>query len=430
MLLNHNLRPEKVHSKATPAQNPVPATSATRSLAATATLAPPVVPFARLPHSLLADTRLSPTDRLIAAALLFWACDRTTATMANNSIGKLLGLSLSVVERGMRALKQLGYVTADVVKPSPSNMTGRVVRLAWVENPTLLPPVPDRRSIEAGGSPSAPQSSRGAVAGEGASVEQGPSMGKGAPVAGDGEGPSGATVLPPSRETDKEDRVVKKPENPKNAGTKGEPGERQRPQAASKPASQVVSARPAISTTLPIEPPPLASTLNRALLGVCQAALVVGVLTEGQRIALASMTTAERAAFEGKSPGMRAQILGAFTHAFEPTVFDRITRPMLVVPRFVAEAKPVDRSTPGLVRAVAGGDPRLVADLAEALCRDLGGAGDRRRWGALHALAGQILRQEVGAEAVLDALRQAKGPKAENPGAVFTYALKSHGWRP
>ena len=79
---------------------------------------------------------------------------------------------------------------------------------------------------------------------------------------------------------------------------------------------------------------------------------------------------------------------------------------------------------------MAEGDPRLVIDLAESLCRDFGGAGDRRRWGAIHALAKQVLDRGVSAETVLDAYRQAMGPRAENPGAVFTTALKRAGWSP
>ncbi len=142
------------------------------------------------------------------------------------------------------------------------------------------------------------------------------------------------------------------------------------------------------------------------------------------------MTEAERGAFERKSPGMRSQILTPFAQGFEPTVFERITRPMLVIPRFVAERRPVDRTTPGLVAAVADGDPRLVIELAESLCGDLGGPGDRRRWGAIHALAKQVFDRSVAAEVVLDAYRQAMGPRAENRGAVFTTALKRAGWHP
>ena len=72
----------------------------------------------------------------------------------------------------------------------------------------------------------------------------------------------------------------------------------------------------------------------------------------------------------------------------------------------------------------------ISPDLAEALCRDLGGPGDRRRWGAIYSLAGQLLNRIVSAEDLLDAYRHTMGPKAENRGAVFTTALKRLGWKP
>jgi hypothetical protein len=64
------------------------------------------------------------------------------------------------------------------------------------------------------------------------------------------------------------------------------------------------------------------------------------------------------------------------------------------------------------------------------LCQDFDGPGDRKRWGALLALSEQIWQRKVSTDDVLDAYRQAMGPKAENRGAVFCHALKAHGWRP
>ena len=428
MLLNDTARLEKVQSKATPAQNPVPARLAHEATKVNAASDRPVVPFARLPHSILADARLSPTDRLIAASLLFWACDRSTATMSNNSIGKLLGLSLSVIARGMRALKRLGYIQADVTRPTPANITGRVVRLVWVENPAILPAAPNRRAIEASGPVAPSQATRGAVAGDAPTTEQTPSLEQAPPVRGDKGGQSDPTTSPLSRGTGNgELRFVENSKILEKAQAEGDL-ERQRPQATSEVSAQVEPARP-------IEPQPL-SLPELAPLSMASSPTSEPSrsdpgdgLTPGQRIALATMTPAERAAFEAKSPGMRQQILAAFKVAFEPVIFERLTRSQLKIPKFAATSPP-DRSTAGLLRAVAGGDPRLVAELAESLCRDLGGAGDRRRWGALHKLAGQVLRREVEVDAVLDALRQAKGPKSVNPGAVFTTALRRFGWRP
>ena len=223
---------------------------------------------------------------------------------------------------------------------------------------------------------------------------------------------------------DKEDRHRRSLKNPEKARTDGESIERQRPQEGDQ-----------------VEPiaAPLAQALGRAMVDARQAASMAGepinagpgdLLTAGQRLAIEAMNETERGAFDRKSAGMRADILRPFEREFEPRIFERMTRAQLAIPRFAADQRPVDRSTPGLVAAVAAGDPRLVIELAESLCRDLGGAGDRRRWGALHALAKQVLDQVVSADDVLDAFGQAMGPKAENRGAVFTTALKRTGWKP
>ncbi len=411
MLSNHTLRPEKIHSKATTATNHVSASLTTAATIAASKPDLPAVPFARFPHALAADKRLSPTERLIGSALLFWARDRTMATMSNRSLANYVGVSLSVIERGLRALGRLGYIVCESVRATASNATGRIVHLAWVESPTVLPAGPDRRDLEG-------------------SAEQGTSPATGGPVSQAEEPPSPATGGASSGATDKEDRLVKKAKNPENARTEGELIERQRPQAD----DQAKPPSPA-----PGDPPPLAQALDRAMVDARQAASMAtepinagpgDLLTDGQRQALEVMTKAEREAFERKSPGMRADILRPFERGFEPRIFERMTRAQLTVPRFVADQRPVDRSTPGLVAAVAGGDPRLVIELAESICRDLGGAGDRRRWGAIHSLAKQVLDQAVSADDVLDAFGQAMGPKAENRGAVFTTALKRTGWKP
>ena len=388
----------------------------------------PSVPFARFPHALASDARLSPTDRLVACALLFWARDKSTADMANRSLAEYLGVSVATIERSIRRLIELGYILTRAVKPTPTNMTGRVVVLRWVEDASVLPELAIRSSA------STAKRCVPRVAREGThqflpsstNSPEGPSPVMDPVHQGGGGGSLTAEGEPPSPVRDKEDRLVKKLEKLENTRTESLAGQRQRPEAASLDAPpelpQVITAERPIrirnetASTVPANPLPAPWTSD--------------LLTAGQRQALAAMTEAERAAFERKSPGMRADILRPFERGFEPKLFERMTRAQLVVPRFVAEARPVDRSTPGLVAAVAGGDPTSAAALAEALCQDLGGSGDRRRWGAIHRMTLQLLRREVGAEDVLDAYRQAMGPKAANRGALFTHALKRTGWNP
>lgn len=154
------------------------------------------------------------------------------------------------------------------------------------------------------------------------------------------------------------------------------------------------------------------------------------VLTPGQREAVAAMTEAERAQLAALKSGRRASLLAPFADRFEPKLFEVITRRELKPPKFLGRPEVTDRSTAGLVAAVADGDPRYVAALAESLVRDFGGQGDRRRWGAIHHLAQQLHGQAVAPEDLLDAHRQAMGPKSRNRGAVFTHALRRTGWAP
>lgn len=81
------------------------------------------------------------------------------------------------------------------------------------------------------------------------------------------------------------------------------------------------------------------------------------------------------------------------------------------------------------IRAIPG-DAGLLGKFAETLCQKFDGPGDRQRWGAMLAFANQVHRREVEPDVVLDSFRQAMGPNAKNRGAVFTHALKAHGWRP
>ena len=65
--------------------------------------------------------------------------------------------------------------------------------------------------------------------------------------------------------------------------------------------------------------------------------------------------------------------------------------------------------------------------LAELLAREFD---DRKSWPFFDQVGGLILANPGAAGDFLDALRQARNPKAKNPGAVLVAVLKrDYGWR-
>jgi Helix-turn-helix domain len=105
------------------------------------------LPFAAIPHGLASDRRLSPTDRLTVTALLYWALGATQCTMSNRRLAGYVGCSVSTIERSLRSLKQFGYIRTEKVRPTESNMTGRVIHLLWVAAPELIPDPPARGRV-------------------------------------------------------------------------------------------------------------------------------------------------------------------------------------------------------------------------------------------------------------------------------------------
>ncbi len=360
------------------------------------------VPFARFPHALAADTRLSPTERLIGCALLFWARDRPIATMSNRSLAKYLGVSLSVIERGLRALARLGYIVCEAIRATMSNATGRIVHLTWVENPSVLPAVPIRRALEVTG-------------GEGTSLVTG------GPVAYGGEGTSLATGEASSGVTDKGDRFVEKLEKLENA--RADEVQRQRSEAI-----PPIAAELAVEPETPVELVEVLEAIDQDLPVPVVEQVEPSNLTEGQRAMMASLTPDEAEVFAGMSANRQATLLAPHATGFDPS-FLRISRSELR-PRPKRPELSQATSTAEIIAAVAAGDYSSTVTLAESLCRDFAGPGDRKRWGAIHRMTQQLLRREIRPDDVLDAHRQAMGPKAENRGAVFTYALKRSGWKP
>lgn len=94
--------------------------------------------FAALPHDIEGDPRLSPADKALLLALLFWARSKAHCWPSDATIGKRIGRSAATVQRRLRTLETLGLI---VREKTAANRTGRVIRLAWRTAP---PAVSDR----------------------------------------------------------------------------------------------------------------------------------------------------------------------------------------------------------------------------------------------------------------------------------------------
>src|SRR5688572_8567183 len=83
-------------------------------------------PFAALPHDIAGDPRLSPVDKCVLLALLYWARDKASCWPCDRSIGSRVGRSVQTIQRALRRLQGLGYIDREKVEPSVLNRTGRI----------------------------------------------------------------------------------------------------------------------------------------------------------------------------------------------------------------------------------------------------------------------------------------------------------------
>lgn len=94
-------------------------------------------PFAALPHSIGGRADVSPTEKAVLLALLFWARAKAVCWPSDRSIGDRIGRSPGTVQRALRRLEGLGLVERRKVE---TNATGRELVLRW----RLTPEAPAR----------------------------------------------------------------------------------------------------------------------------------------------------------------------------------------------------------------------------------------------------------------------------------------------
>lgn len=321
------------------------------------------LPFAAPPHALIADSGLTPTDKVVAAALLFWARASETCWPSDATIGRRVGRSPGTVQRCLRRLEAGGWIARE---KTSANRTGRLIRLAWragggvPTSPGARPPLPSARE---------------------------------APAA-------------PAR--DKEDVIVKEPQG-RGEGS----GERQRsglrPPASSIPQAGPKLGIPALSAAGAARPPHPSPSV------IPQTPPASGREPAGRPTPPVPLSPGEAARLGEVSGATRERVL-AWLATGDPVLMAE-ARKLLSQP---PESRPAPASTAELLARIRE-DPRRVAQAAELLARDFE---DRKSWTALHARCKDAWEGRLEPAALAAAYRQAIGPKARNRGAIFMHVLK------
>jgi hypothetical protein len=149
-------------------------------------------------------------------------------------------------------------------------------------------------------------------------------------------------------------------------------------------------------------------------------------LHPGQAEWLATLPAEKRATFDGLSPGRKAMVLGRRPHGVctDPMLL-RMEEADLAPRQPVAIPKPI-LTIEDAVEAIVGGYRPATSALATLLAREFD---DQKSWPFFDQVGGLLMENPSRADDFLDALRQARNPKAKNPGAILVTVLKrDHGW--
>lgn len=128
----------------TPSQTASSTSAATRHEADRSTREP----FAALPHSIAGRPDVTPTEKAVLLALLFWARAKAVCWPSDRSIGDRIGRSVGTVQRALRRLEALGLVERRK-SGDPSNRTGRELILMWRQRATSEAPARTPRQSSA-----------------------------------------------------------------------------------------------------------------------------------------------------------------------------------------------------------------------------------------------------------------------------------------
>ena len=160
------------------------------------------VPFAAVPHALLADRRLAPNAKALAGILLRFARKRDHAWPSLRTLGALLGLGRRAVQLNLRRLKVTGWIGEEPA----ANRTGRILVLLWRRSGMVSPGPTARSAAEPAPRIAPPRPARPRPLTE--------------PAPGCAAGGAQPAAPPPAHlAAPKQDVIVKQEENPEKSGS-------------------------------------------------------------------------------------------------------------------------------------------------------------------------------------------------------------------
>lgn len=95
----------------------------------------PKFPFAAIPHNLVSDSRLNPTDVRLVAVILRYARAKPWAWPSNRRLAAELGCSVRTVQACLQRLKACGWLRT----VPAANPTGRRIILVWRDDAHCIP---------------------------------------------------------------------------------------------------------------------------------------------------------------------------------------------------------------------------------------------------------------------------------------------------
>jgi DNA-binding Lrp family transcriptional regulator len=295
-----------------------------------------VRPFAALPHDLVADPKLTPTDKTVAAALLFWARGKASCWPSDSTIGARVGRSVGTVQRSLRRLEVAGWIRRE---RTDRNRTGRLIVLSWRAAPSA-PALDPLRS--------------------------------------------------PARDEERRSRKETKESGPDSVP-------RERPE------------EPSPLVVVPPAPVPGEAKVDPCRL-VSNPAETADPVKLSTGLGAAVLTPAEAARLEVLAPAVRDRVLGWLASG-DPILLAEACALL----RPPAPPKPAPATLPELLQRVRE-DPANVPAAAAALVQAFD---DQKSYSGFLARVGEAFEGRRDPGELVEALRQASGPKARNRGAVF-----------
>jgi hypothetical protein len=97
--------------------------------------------YARLYFSILQDARIKPSDKLILLALQKWGHETHECFPSDDTIARQAAIGRRTVQRGLDRLEDFGFIQ----EVPDTNPTGRKFLLRWLDDPTYLPPLKEKK---------------------------------------------------------------------------------------------------------------------------------------------------------------------------------------------------------------------------------------------------------------------------------------------